>query len=110
MEYPKLLAKLFVSGAMAKEDAVLEFSGMIWIAGVWMEYTCGRAAISISFKSTQPSALSNQPQKTAMKNHMFLQGAFVKMYYFAIEAQDAVGYTLTALRCGKKRSLKISSW
>jgi hypothetical protein len=33
---------------------------------------------------------------------MFPQGAFVKMYYFAIEAHDGVGYTLAALRCGKK--------
>ena len=36
------------------------------------------------------------------RNHMFPWGAFVKMYYFAIEAQDGVGYTLAALRCGKK--------
>jgi len=32
---------------------------------------------------------------------MFPEGAFVKMYYFAIEARDGVGYTLAALRCGK---------
>jgi hypothetical protein len=33
---------------------------------------------------------------------MFPQGAFVKMYYFAIEAWDGVGYTLAALRCEAK--------
>jgi hypothetical protein len=41
---------------------------------------------------------------------MLPRGAFVKMYYFAIEARDGVGYTLAALRCGKLRSLKISNW
>jgi hypothetical protein len=29
---------------------------------------------------------------------MFPEGAFVKMYYFAIEARERVGYTLAALR------------
>jgi hypothetical protein len=36
--------------------------------------------------------------KSRREKHMFPQGAFVKMYYFAIEAEDRVGYTLAALR------------
>src|SRR6478752_10767247 len=36
------------------------------------------------------------------EKHMFPRGAFVKMYYFAIEARDGVGYTLAALRCEAK--------
>jgi len=39
------------------------------------------------------------------KKHVFPQGAFVKMSYFAIEERERVGYTLAALRCGRKRSV-----
>jgi hypothetical protein len=37
-------------------------------------------------------------EERGAKKHMFPQGAFVKMYYFAIEARERVGYTLAALR------------
>jgi hypothetical protein len=36
---------------------------------------------------------------------MVFGDGFVKMYYFAIEARDGVGYTLAALRCGKQFDL-----
>ena len=53
-----------------------------------------------NFNFFEHSAISTQQsaQKTREK-HMFPQDAFVKMYYFAIEARDGSGYTLAALRC-----------
>ena len=45
---------------------------------------------------------------------MFPESAFVKMYYFAIEARERVGYTLAALRCEVKifenQQSAISKW
>ena len=78
-----------------------ELSGMFLACGdVGGIYTRVRED-SISFSSVQPSAFSNQ-HKRLREKHMFPEGAFVKMYYFAIEAQDGVGYTLVALRCEVK--------
>lgn len=57
-----------------------------------MEYTCPNAKIQFF---SEHSAISTQPSV----KQMFPQNAFVKMYYFAIEARDGVGYTLAALRC-----------
>ena len=43
---------------------------------------------------------------------MFPESAFVKMYYFAIEAREGVGYTLAALRCEVKifENLATGKW
>jgi hypothetical protein len=60
---------------------------MIWLAGVLMEYTCPNAKIQFLLEQ-------------------------LEMYYFGIEAHDGVGYTLAALRCGKKlfENLALSNW
>jgi hypothetical protein len=100
--------KAFSSKRWLREASYWNLSGMICLAGVLKKYTCEPAEIQFilehSAVSTQPSAT-----KSCAKKHMFPEGTFVKMYYFAIEAGDGVGYTLAALRCAKNCSLKISS-
>jgi hypothetical protein len=60
----------------------------------------------VPLKKSQPLRVRRKAVDGA-KNNMFPRGAFVKMYYFAIEAREGIGYTLAALRCERKRSVKI---
>jgi hypothetical protein len=67
-----------------------------------------RITVRINWGPVRLMALrSGDAEEKRRKKQMFPQGAFVKMYYFAIDAHNEVGYTLAALRCGKKRSVTI---
>ena len=69
-------------------------SGMSWVLWDAQE---GKIYRSVIGKQAGDESASNSAKK-----HMFPEGVFVKMYYFAIEAQDEAGYTLAALRCEVK--------
>jgi len=64
--------------------------------------------------NSTPCDADGVSKNTRAKKHMFPQGAFVKMYYFAIEAREGVGYTLAALRCEvrifENQQLANSNW